>query len=354
MRSKIISKSFLVDFDAIIELCAGFRDYFEKHPDEEKCFPQCNEPREGQRGDCVVKSREMFIGKKTENFTKLLNIMSIELDAAYLEAEYYLTPCGEGDIYNYTNGLYSISFDFHIDPTAQIEICAISVSFPEDKEDEIISIIRELQNDSRYVVKRIHNGDFDKLYEEINRETFVEKSNNNIFTRAYSFFKKKSRIIFSSVIIIGIICAVLSFALSRYNTGVITKLTAKSSGDNIELKMTYFLPMGGYSVREVAEAEGEYFGNGIKEYDGDLGKYRIIIEFGDIKPHKALLKMADANRVFEIENTTASLKAKIVYPSDHGFALYIGSDTPISVENIDSNSIDGLFGTIKVPIAVEE
>ena len=352
MDSKIISKSFLVDFDAIIDLCAGFHDYFERHPDEQKCFPHCNEPRGWHRDECEVKSREMFIGKKTDSFTKLLSVMLIELDAAYLEAEYYLTPSGEGNIYNYTNGLYSIAFDFHIDPTAQIEVCAISLSFPEKKENEIVSIIRELQNDSRYVVKRIHDGDFDKLYEEINTEMIFEKSNNNIFNRNSTFFKKISRIILSFIIIIGIICAALTFYFSMHNTGVITKLTAKSSDENIKLKITYFLPIGRYSVREVAIDEGEYCGDGINEYDGSLGKYRIMIKFGDIEPHKALLKRVNENSNIEIAHTSNSLNAKIVFPSDHGCVIYIGSDIPIHVENSNDNDLSGLFGAIKIPIII--
>lgn len=347
MSAQIISKSFLVDFDAIIELCAGFREYFERHPDEEKCFPHCNEPRGWHRDTCEVKSREMFIGKKTYNFTKLLNVMSIELDAAYLEAEYYLTPSTEGNIYNYRNELCSISFDFHIEPTAQIEVCAISVSFPEDKEDEIISIIHELQNDSRYVVKRIHDGDFDKLYEEMNREAIAENPDNGVSKRGSDFFKKKSRIIFAVVIFTGIICAVFISEIFQYNTGVVTKISAKTSNDNIELKIAYFLPMGGYSVREVAENEGEYSGDGLMDYDGSLGKHRIIIKWGDIEPHESL-----PDGIFEIKNSVVSLNAKIVHPSDHGFFLYIGSDSPIYVEESNDDDLKGLFGTIKIPIVV--
>ena len=190
MNSQIISKSFLINFDAIIDLCAGFDAYFEKYPEEEKCFPHCNQPRGWQRTECEVKSREMFVGKKTENFTKLLNVMSIEVDAAFLEAEYYLTPSGEGEIYEYKNDMYSIAFDFYIDPTAQIECCGISLSFPEEKENEIVNIIREIQNDSVYVVKRIYDGDFNKLYEEIKRQDIIHKRKNNIFNRIYSFLKK--------------------------------------------------------------------------------------------------------------------------------------------------------------------
>jgi len=189
MNQQIISKSFLVDFDAIIELCAGFDAYFDKHPEEEKDFPHCNQPRGYHRNE--IKSREMFVGKKTENFTGLLNVMSIGLDAAFLEAEYYLTPRGEGDIYKYANNTHSIAFDFYIEPTAQIECCAISLSFPKDKENEIVSIIRELQNDSVYVVKKIYDGDFYKLYEEINRQDIINKRKRNIFNRICTYLKKK-------------------------------------------------------------------------------------------------------------------------------------------------------------------
>ena len=166
MRSKTITKSFLVDFDAIIQLCAGFDTYFAEHPEHKKDFPRCNQPGYNPKD---IKSREMFIGSKTESFTKLLDAMSIALDAAFLEAEYYLTPSGEGEIYQYAHDAYSIAFDFYIDPTAQIECCAISVSFPKDQENEITGIIHELQNNSAYVAKKIYDGDFRKLYQGIGR-----------------------------------------------------------------------------------------------------------------------------------------------------------------------------------------
>lgn len=95
-NAKTLCKSFLVDFDAIIKLCAGFEAYFEKHPDEEKDFPCCNSPIASERDK--IKNREMFIGEKTENFNKLLEVLAIEVDSAFLEAEYYLTAPNTGDI----------------------------------------------------------------------------------------------------------------------------------------------------------------------------------------------------------------------------------------------------------------
>ena len=160
-NAKTLCKSFLVDFDAIIRLCAGFEAYFENHPEEREEFPHCNDPQQHKR--IHIKSREMFVGEKTDNFNKLLEILSIEVDSAFLEAEYYLTEPGTGNIYEYKNDTCSIAFDFYIDPTAQIETCAIGVSFPREKENEITNIITELLNASVYVVKKIYDGDLNSF-----------------------------------------------------------------------------------------------------------------------------------------------------------------------------------------------
>lgn len=40
-ENQTIFKSFVVDFDAIIELGAGFDKYFKKHPEEKENFPHC-------------------------------------------------------------------------------------------------------------------------------------------------------------------------------------------------------------------------------------------------------------------------------------------------------------------------
>ena len=69
MRLKTITKSFLVDFDAIMKLCAGFDTYFAEHPEYKKDFPRCNQPRNGHSRD--IKSYEMFVGKKTESIHKI-------------------------------------------------------------------------------------------------------------------------------------------------------------------------------------------------------------------------------------------------------------------------------------------
>ena len=165
--------------------------------------------------------------------------------------------------------------------------------------------------------------------------------------------KKKMIITF-----LGLFFAMVVFsavALNPYHTGVVTSITADTRGSNdIELKITYLFPMGGYAVRQIAEDEGEYWGDGIKAYDGSIGKYRILINFGDVEPHNSLVKMLADQDDFTLWYANVLLKAKIVHPSDHGFALYIGSDQPISVENVEAGRLEGFCGTIKIPILLGE
>ena len=138
-----------------------------EHPEEEQDFPRCNDPIESKRKK--VKSLEMFIGKKTENFNNLLEVLAIEVDSAFLEAEYYLTAPNTGEIYEYKKGACSIAFDFYVDPTAQIETCAVEVSFPREKEFEITNVIEKLLNDSVYVVKKIYDGALNDLNKRLSR-----------------------------------------------------------------------------------------------------------------------------------------------------------------------------------------
>ena len=172
----------------------------------------------------------------------------------------------------------------------------------------------------------------------------------------------KSRLKFKKLIVVCsivlalaiVICSVVFvFDIFKYNTGVVRNISVKTKGaDEVELKMTYFLPMGGYSVREVPLDEGEYISDGMIDYNGDLGKYRIIVKFGDMSPHTSFIKRMSEDGIFEINHSTVSFKAKIACPSDHGFVLYIGSDTPISVENMSDNELNSFCGTIRIPIRV--
>lgn len=171
----------------------------------------------------------------------------------------------------------------------------------------------------------------------------------------FGFNCKKLIIVCSIVLAVSIVISSVIFVsdIFKYNTGVVTRIFAKAIGNNeVELKITYFLSMGGCSVREVPLDEGEYIGDGMIDYNGNLGKYRIMIDFGDMEPHESFKKQMNEDGIFEIKNSIAPMKAKIAHPSDHGFVLYLGSDMPISVESKDYDELSALCGTVRIPICM--
>ena len=122
--------------------------------------------------------------------------------------------------------------------------------------------------------------------------------------------------------------------------------------NNLELRIKYQFATGGYSVRLVPEDEGEYMGDGMRDYDGSLGKYRMMVNFGDISMSTALcLKFVVCNRAM-LKAFPVKILAKVASPSDHGFVLYLGFDQPISVEAVEGK-LDTLGGTLIIPIELE-
>jgi hypothetical protein len=85
------------------------------------------------------------------------------------------------------------------------------------------------------------------------------------------------------------------------------------------------------------------------DYDGSLGKYRIMVNFGEVELAESFVKKMDENGVFLLAD---GVHAKTARPSDSGFVLYIGSDKPISVEPVEHGTMNALGGTIKISIAV--
>ena len=127
--------------------------------------------------------------------------------------------------------------------------------------------------------------------------------------------------------------------------------------NNLELRIKYQFATGGYSVRLVPEDEGEYTGDGMGDYDGALGKYRMMVDFGDISMSTALcLKFVVCNSVFNrvmLKAFPVKILAKVASPSDHGFVLYLGFDQPISVEPVQGK-LDTLGGTLIIPIRIDD
>lgn len=140
----------------------------------------------------------------------------------------------------------------------------------------------------------------------------------------------------------------------HHTGGVVTRISARSRGDGaFLLKIKYVTSTGGYSVREVPEDEGEYCGDGMHDYNGSLGKYRILISFGDAEP--SMLQVAKFIIAEEpnLNGAGVPLKMKIASPSDHGFVLYIGSDTPLHVQET-KGELNALGGTLRIPVELSE
>ena len=164
--------------------------------------------------------------------------------------------------------------------------------------------------------------------------------------------KKKALLIgVGLVLMVAIIVSIsiVPYAL-KYNQGVVTRISLNQKNeDTMVLRITYLLPLGAYSIRTVPEDEGEYVGDGMRDYDGAIGKYRIMVEFGDLELADSFAKKKDENGIFMLADV---VHAKTARPSDHGFVLYIGSDKPISVEPVEYGTMNALGGTIKISIAV--
>ena len=164
--------------------------------------------------------------------------------------------------------------------------------------------------------------------------------------------KKKALLIgVGLVLMVAIIASIsiVSYAL-KYNQGVVTRISFNQKNeDTMVLRITYLLPSGAYSIRTVPEDEGEYIGDGMIDYDGAIGKYRIMVEFGDLELADSFAKKKDENGIFMLAD---GVHAKTACPSDHGFVLYIGSDKPISVEPVEHGTMNALGGTIKISISV--
>jgi len=159
-------------------------------------------------------------------------------------------------------------------------------------------------------------------------------------------------IIAAIVVCLAVTVCFLTNPIDKDNTGVKSISAERVDSNVVNLIMKYSYPIGGYSVRFVPESEGEYTGDGMKDYDGSLGKYRLLIAFGDTEPSKAFMKKYPAGEVVELENSPIRIRLKRVHPQDHGFVLYVGFDSPIIADQIENGKLKTFGGSIKIPINV--
>ncbi|MBQ2385491.1 MAG: hypothetical protein II292_04700, partial [Clostridia bacterium] len=157
------------------------------------------------------------------------------------------------------------------------------------------------------------------------------------------------------IIVALVLCVVIAicFLTNPVSAGVKDISVKNVKDDSLELVMKYYFPSGSYGVRAVPDDEGENLGNGMREYDGSLGEHRILISFGDTEPTKAFREEFPTGEAVEI-NSSPRVCVKRVHLSDQGFDLYVGFDSPVSIEKIDSEKLNTFFGKVKIPVSFVE
>lgn len=171
--------------------------------------------------------------------------------------------------------------------------------------------------------------------------------------RSVLSYKKPAFWIIIAAIIVCTATAACFLTSPSTDTGVYRISVSKAGFDGIKIKLKYSNPTGRYSVVPVDVTEGEYCGDGIKDYDGSLGRYRILIKFGDTDPTGELAEKYPAGEAVELTGVSEKIMIKRVHPQDHGFYLYIGFERPVSIESVDSAQLTGRSGTVTIPISFD-
>ena len=141
--------------------------------------------------------------------------------------------------------------------------------------------------------------------------------------------------------------------VSIYNTGVQRVSVKRINDELIELQIRYSLCYSGYSVKLQSPQDPMYVPDGAVQYDGSLGKNRILVTFGDDDPAVSLVRQFSFGEVVELKNAPIRILGKLTNPgSDHGFALYFGMDEDIQIEEVSGAELDEQGGTIRIPIRI--
>ena len=135
--------------------------------------------------------------------------------------------------------------------------------------------------------------------------------------------------------------------------GVYSLSVGEESKDMLVISLKYALADGRYSVSYLPASEKEYIGDGLIDYDGALGQHRIMIKFSDAELSDGLREKLPAGEVTELYNGSVRILAKVAYPSDHGFVLYLGFDRSITVDPQSNRDLNTLLGGISIKVGLE-
>ena len=113
-----------------------------------------------------------------------------------------------------------------------------------------------------------------------------------------------------------------------------------------------YLFLGKEGIRShTISSDGSVHSHGCKvAYDAALGQYAMVIEFADTQPTRGFRNRYPAGEVFELENETkfkGTLKFKVLYPEENGFAIYVGSDRPFDYKEPGVYNSKYIGGTLE-------
>ena len=168
----------------------------------------------------------------------------------------------------------------------------------------------------------------------------------------------KEKLIFAVavIVLIMILVGTLVFVFKDCIDGI-SSIRISVHDDTANIKIRYSLSSyGRYSVEMMDENEGEFIGDGLIDYDGALGKYRVKVTFGDTElsiPYAMKLLDKHEGGFIELKNSPIKVKMRFGSAGDHGVTMYFGFDVPISVEET-SGELNELGGTVKIPIKISE
>ena len=181
-------------------------------------------------------------------------------------------------------------------------------------------------------------------------------------------YKKPAFWIVAIALILSTVVAVcfLTDPISGEKWGVKDIKLSYSEDGGFLLNLPYTYLWGSWHAEMLPENAPEQSSNGEVPYTGDLGKYRMKLQFGDTDLTGQFLERFPVGRVVTLElpprmplsgshlvtpaqMAGLTLYIKVTIPEDHGFVIYVGSNTPFTV-NEYSDSGERLFGTLTVPL----
>ncbi|MCL1790246.1 MAG: hypothetical protein FWG40_02630 [Peptococcaceae bacterium] len=165
---------------------------------------------------------------------------------------------------------------------------------------------------------------------------------------------KKSVILAAGGIII--ILLFVTFLLMNTNDKGVQQIRIVENSSEWTIVINY-IDIGGYSIRKMDKDENEevYFGEILVEDDGLLGENRIEIMFYGAKASYKLINRYPFGIVHKLKDVPADLKSNFnirttSFPGFSGFAVRIGSNEPINIEEQDYTQIHHAIGSIKITI----